>query len=47
MSDYGYTPNDISYEEFLSEAPLDLIKESIRTQFSDPIDYNKKDYMMR
>ena len=45
MSDYGYTPNDISYEEFLSEAPLDLIKESIRTQFSDPIDYNKKDYI--
>lgn len=42
---YEYTPNDISYEEFLSEAPLDLIQESIKTQFSDPINYNKKDYI--
>ena len=45
MSDYGYTPNEISSEEFLSEAPLDLIRESIKTQFSDPIEYNKKDYI--
>lgn len=42
---YVYTPNDISSEEFLSEAPINLIQESIKKQFKNPIDYTKKDYV--
>ena len=42
---FNYEPSDIEDEVFLSEVPLDLIKKTIETQFSDPLEYRKKDYV--
>jgi len=32
-------------DEFLDELPLELIENSIRTQFEEPLEYRKKDYI--
>lgn len=40
-----YTPNDITSDQFMSEVPLDLIKENIKYQFIDPLEYRKKDHI--
>ena len=39
MFDFDYTPNDIDTELFLSEIPLSLLKENIKVQFENPLDY--------
>lgn len=43
--DYEYEPTDIEDELFLSEVPLNLIEKSIESQFQDPLEYRKKDYV--
>lgn len=43
--DFLYEPNDIESEEFISEAPVNLLKENIKAQFEDPLEYRKKDYI--
>jgi hypothetical protein len=43
--DYGYQPNDIDSDIFLSEAPASLMKENIKAQFQDPLEHRKKDHM--
>jgi hypothetical protein len=47
MSDveYGYEPTDLEDELFLSEVPVELLQESIESQFKDPLEYRKKDYV--
>lgn len=42
---FDYEPNDIDDEIFLSEIPLSLLKENIKTQFEDPMEYRKIDYV--
>lgn len=43
--EFGYEPTDIDDEVFLSEVPLGLLEKSIETQFNDPGEYRKKDYV--
>ena len=45
FSNYIYEPTDIEDEVFLSDIPLEIIKKSIETQFDDPLEYKKKDYV--
>lgn len=40
-----YEPNELSDEVFLSEVPLNLIKKAIKTQFKNPEEFRKIDYM--
>jgi hypothetical protein len=40
-----YDSNDIENEMFLSDIPLNLIEEAIKTQFDDPLEYRKTDYV--
>ena len=40
-----YTANEIENEIFLSSIPLNLIEEAIKTQFDDPLEYRKTDYV--
>ena len=40
-----YEPNEIENEMFLSTVPLNLLEEAIKTQFDDPIEYRKTDYI--
>lgn len=40
-----YEPNEIDNELFLSTVPLDLIEEAIKTQFNDPLEHRKTDYV--
>ena len=41
----GYKPNDITSDTFLSEIPISLMKENIKAQFEDPLEYRKKDHV--
>lgn len=43
--EYTYHPTDLEDEVFLSEVPIEIIKESITTQFNEPFEYRKKDYV--
>ncbi len=43
--EYMYEPTDIEDEMFLSEVPISLIQMSIETQFNEPLEYRKKDYI--
>ena len=43
--DYMYEPTDLEDELFLSEVPIELLQESIESQFKDPLEYRKKDYV--
>ena len=45
MDDYGYEPNDLDSDMFLSEIPLNLMKENIKAQFANPMEYRKKDHL--
>lgn len=38
-------PNEVDDEIFLSEAPLSLMKENIRSQFEDPTENHKNDFV--
>lgn len=40
-----YDSNEIENEMFLSSIPLNLIEEAIKTQFDDPLEYRKTDYV--
>ena len=40
-----YDSSDIENEMFLSTIPLNLIEEAIKTQFDDPLEYRKTDYV--
>lgn len=40
-----YDTNEIENEMFLSTMPLNLIEEAIKTQFDDPLEYRKTDYI--
>ena len=40
-----YEPNDMSTDMFLSEAPLNLMIENVRSQFDEPFDYRKYDHV--
>ena len=40
-----YETNEIENEMFLSSMPLNLIEEAIKTQFDDPLEYRKTDYI--
>lgn len=42
---FDYNPNDIDDEIFLSEVPLSLMKENIRSQFEDPAQDHKTDFV--
>lgn len=44
-SEYNYEPSDINDEMFLSDVPVDVLKESITTQFENPLEYRKRDYL--
>ena len=44
MFDYQYEPTPAETEIVLSEEPLNLIKEHIRSQFADPME-KKFDYV--
>ena len=45
FNDYEYEGNDIDDEIMLSDLPLSLMMETIRSQFEDPMEYRKKDYV--
>jgi hypothetical protein len=45
MFDYGYEPNEIESDMFLSEIPVSLMKENIKAQFNDPLEHRKKDHL--
>lgn len=40
-----YDSSEIENEMFLSTIPLNLIEEAIKTQFDDPLEYRKTDYI--
>lgn len=42
---FDYEPNDIDDEIFLSQAPLSLLEENIRSQFEDPVENHKTDFV--
>ena len=42
---YVYDPSNISSDQFLSDIPVSLMKENIKAQFADPLEYNKKDFI--
>ena len=43
--EYEYHPTDLEDELFLSEVPVELLQSSIKTQFQEPLEYRKKDYV--
>lgn len=43
--DYNYFPMDIDDELFLTDVPLNVIENSLSTQFDDPLEYRKNDYV--
>ena len=45
LMDEAYSPNEIDDELFLSEVPLNLLEKSIKSQFDDPEEYRKIDYV--
>lgn len=42
---FGFEPVDLDDELFLTEVPLDLLKETIRAQFDDPLENRRSDYI--
>ena len=44
MYDYEFEPTPTDAEIFLSDEPINLLKQHIRAQFSDPMNY-KFDYV--
>ena len=44
-SEYSYMPTDLEEELFLSEVPIELIEQSIQSQFNDPLEFRKTDYI--
>ena len=44
-TEYRYSPTDLDEELFLSEIPVEVLQNSIDTQFQYPLEYRKKDYI--
>lgn len=44
-NEYIYQPNSITSDIFLSEIPLELMKENILAQFKNPLEFRKKDHI--
>ena len=44
-NDYGFNPNEIDSDQFLSEMPVSLMKENIKVQFANPMEHRKKDHI--
>ena len=44
-TEFDYEPNDIDSDEFISELPVSLMKENVKSQFKDPLEYRKRDYI--
>ena len=44
-NEFEYEPNDVDSDSFISELPMSLMKENIASQFEDPLEYRKKDYI--
>ena len=45
MDTMFYNPVDIDDELFLSSVPLEILMNSLDTQFADPLEWRKKDYV--
>ena len=44
-ADYFYQPSNLEDELFLCDVPLDVLTSSIKSQFENPLEYRKKDYV--
>lgn len=44
-TEFDYQPNDIESDEFIADLPISLMKENLKSQFNDPLEYRKKDYI--
>ena len=44
-TEYSYSPTSLDDELFLSEIPVEVLQNSIDTQFQYPLEYRKKDYI--
>ena len=44
-TEYNYSPTSLDDELFLSEIPVEVLQNSIDTQFQYPLEYRKKDYI--
>lgn len=44
-TEYMYQPVDLEDELFLSEIPIHILMSAIKTQFDEPLEYKKKDYV--
>lgn len=45
FDDASYRPDDLNDEIFLSELPATLLQENIRSQFKEPMEYKKMDFV--
>ena len=45
FSDYEYEPTSIDTEIFLSNMPLSIMEDNIKSQFKNPLEYRKVDYV--
>lgn len=45
-SEFGFVPNELSSEIFISAMPVKLIEENIITQFDDPLEHRKNDFIV-
>ena len=45
FSDYEYEPTNIDTEIFLSSMPLSIMEDNIKSQFKNPLEYRKVDYV--
>lgn len=45
LLNYGFEPIDLDDELFLTEVPLDLLKETILAQFDEPFEDRRSDYV--
>lgn len=46
QDEFDYTPNSIESDQFISEVSINLMKENIKAQFKDPLEYRKKDHII-
>ena len=44
--EFEYRPNEIDSDQFISEVSVNLLKENIKAQFKDPLEYRKKDHII-
>ena len=45
FSDYEYEPTSVDTEIFLSNMPLSIMEDNIKTQFKNPLEYRRVDYV--